>query len=296
MGVAWRWCLVTLEVVGCIALAWGFSKLLPHGDFWSESMFRAGPSRSVETPRWVVPWVLQLAILIPLAGTFLGRWKRADYGLVFSFPTLGECCSILVIRILVASIGILLIPGVAEGVWAPYAIRTQADLLVYVLWISPVVAGFGEELFFRGFVQGTWMGVNVAWGALATAVCFALLHGFQGILPLVAMHIPTGLLVAGVYARRRDLPSQIVGHALFDVVIFAELFLVHQHRGPSGPLAAGLFLACGAALFGLRRHVRSAFAATWGLLPALRADVRHAPFAIVACPALLWAYRFFSWR
>lgn len=260
-------------------------------------MFRSdGGGRSTETPRWVVVAVFQLAIVFPLARRVLGKWTRADFGLARNFETLGECCSIAVLRVLVASIGVLFIPGIAEAVWTPYGIRTHVDLLVYLLWISPIVAGLGEELFFRSYVQGGWMGVDVAWGAVAAAVSFALLHGFQGLLPLFAMHLPTGLLVVGVYARRRNLPSQVVGHALFDIVIFAELWMVHEHKVATGGLAACLFVACGVALVGLRRHVRSTFSATWDLLRGLRADVRNAPFAVLAGAALLAAYRFFSWR
>jgi membrane protease YdiL (CAAX protease family) len=296
-GRARGWFLVTLEILACLALACGIARILPHGGAWDASMFRPDePARFYETPRWAVTFVIEVAVLIPAARIFLGHWTRADFGLAHPFATLGECCSILVLRVLIASIGVLLIPGIAEAVWAPYAIRTQADLLVFVLWISPFVAGFGEEVLFRSYIQGAWMGVNVAWGAVAAAVAFALLHGFQGLVPLLGMHLPTGLLVVGVYAQRRDLPSQILGHALFDVVIFAELFAVHEGKVAKGPLAVGLFALCGVALFLLRRHVRSTFAATWDLLRSLRADLRHAPFAVLAGAALLAAFRFFSWR
>ena len=85
-----------------------------------------------------------------------------------------------------------------------------------------VLAGIGEELLFRGVVQG-WVGqqLGVVAGVLAGAVLFGLAHAMSVAYFLVATAL--GALFGVAYAVTDSLPLVMVWHAVYDLVVIAVL-------------------------------------------------------------------------
>lgn len=81
-----------------------------------------------------------------------------------------------------------------------------------------LVAPFGEEIFFRGFLYKSLRNRFSPWpAALISSVAFALVH----VSPILILSIfPVGVLLALVYERRQSLLAAMVAHAGFNLVGF----------------------------------------------------------------------------
>jgi hypothetical protein len=96
-----------------------------------------------------------------------------------------------------------------------------------------VAAGLGEELLFRGLVQGGlqgWMGEPYGWafGLAVASAAFGICHWLNAtyavITAVIAIHLGVVFLLVD------DLAAPIVAHALFDFV--AILYLTRETRSP----------------------------------------------------------------
>jgi uncharacterized protein len=100
-------------------------------------------------------------------------------------------------------------------------------------WISAVVlisGGFGEEIFFRGYLferLGRLLGPGkAALGAtvLLTSGLFAIAHYPDQGLPGVKQAAIMGLVFGGIFARRKQLWFLISAHAAFDLAAIALIY------------------------------------------------------------------------
>jgi hypothetical protein len=85
-----------------------------------------------------------------------------------------------------------------------------------------VLAGIGEELLFRGVIQG-WVGqhLGVVVGILAGAMVFGLAHAMSLAYFLVATAL--GAIFGVAYALTDSLQLVMVWHAVYDLVVIAVL-------------------------------------------------------------------------
>jgi membrane protease YdiL (CAAX protease family) len=89
-----------------------------------------------------------------------------------------------------------------------------------------LVAGFGEEVVFRGFVferLGRWRVPTVA-TVLLSAALFALAHVVGLSRDAVVQAGIVGLVYGAIYARTRSLWMLMVAHAVFDLVAVALIY------------------------------------------------------------------------
>ena len=99
------------------------------------------------------------------------------------------------------------------------------------IWMMIVVAGFGEEVVFRGYLferLGKLLG-SAMWAqpliVLSTAVGFGLAHySNQGIAGVEQATI-VGLVFGAIFARTRRLWMLMTAHAAFDLTALAMIFL-----------------------------------------------------------------------
>jgi uncharacterized protein len=125
-------------------------------------------------------------------------------------------------RVLIFISGVLptLIPDRAGNIEAVYANRgALSPVVVGVLLFFPI--GFGEEIFWRGFVQARF---SQKWGPPAAFALTTLLY--------VGVHVPTGnpvlilaaftcgLFWGGIYMAFGKLVPALVSHMLWDPAIF----------------------------------------------------------------------------
>src|SRR6266516_977501 len=87
-----------------------------------------------------------------------------------------------------------------------------------------VVAPFGEELFFRGFLyKGLRRRRSIPVSVLVSSVAFGLVHGYPLlILPLAVV----GAGLALVYERRQGLHASMIAHATFNLLGFFTILMI----------------------------------------------------------------------
>lgn len=101
----------------------------------------------------------------------------------------------------------------------------QGTLLQFALTllVAGLVVPFGEELLFRGVLY-TWLrrwGVVVA--MVVSALIFGLNHGINVVFPATAI---LGLLLALAYERSGSIWPGVVGHILYNLLVFSAARLL----------------------------------------------------------------------
>ena len=119
----------------------------------------------------------------------------------------------------------------APAVNAPYHYLVgNADALPWIIVTVLVNGGFGEEVFFRGYlfervVALLGRGRAALTGAiLLSTALFAAAHYQDQRLPGVEQAVMTGLVFGGIYAWRRQIWFLIVAHAVFDLAAIAMIY------------------------------------------------------------------------
>ncbi|MFM8573607.1 MAG: lysostaphin resistance A-like protein [Pirellula sp.] len=98
------------------------------------------------------------------------------------------------------------------------------NLSVPELLLLSLSAGIGEELLFRGLIQGWWLSLyeNATFmealpGMLVSAICFGFAHPLSKTYIVIAFF--AGLLFAILYWATGDLLACVLAHAIYDAII-----------------------------------------------------------------------------
>ncbi len=98
------------------------------------------------------------------------------------------------------------------------------------------VAGFVEEIIFRGYLQrqiGALTG-NIYAGLVLSAAVFGASHGYEGTRRMIVIFV-YGMMFGFLALWRKSLRPGMMAHALHDSVAGAVLFYVARHGFPSMP-------------------------------------------------------------
>lgn len=192
-----------MKTIGGIVLAvlgWAFTFGLEWGNFWVKIgitvLCVAGYSILCQRPRIAFRWSsLALGVISAalLYGVFWAGNALAPYVVPGARGHVGG------------------IYGLGEG-----SSRTWIFLLLFF------VTGPGEEIFWRGFLQGRLMGkLGTFWGYAAAALIYGGVHIFSRNPMLVLAALVAGAFWGAQYLWRRDLLALIVSHSLWSATIFA---------------------------------------------------------------------------
>ena len=106
-----------------------------------------------------------------------------------------------------------------QQVGAIYDLRHGGNPAVIAALLLLVI-GPGEEIFWRGLVQRTWMErFGPVGGWLLTSAVYGLIHVMSANIMLVLAALVAGLLWGYAYLRMRALWPLIVSHALWNVAV-----------------------------------------------------------------------------
>jgi len=140
--------------------------------------------------------------------------------------------------------GLLLLLSLIPGLFPEDLGKQMADLYDFasgfswpVLLALSVLAGAGEELLFRGAIQGWVSGVaGVSTGIAVSAVLFGLVHWVSFTYFLVATGL--GIVFGTAYALSGSLVLVMIWHAVYDVIaIFCLLRFPHWFGLPPRPVS-----------------------------------------------------------
>lgn len=128
----------------------------------------------------------------------------------------------IVLKLLMKSVVMPLL-GASELNHAYQYLVGNTAALPEMLFTVVVIAGFGEELVYRGFLFNrlSVLAGSGAWGkaavVLLTSALFGVVHRFDQGLPGVQQATVVGLVFGSIFAVTRQLWPLIVAHAAFDV-------------------------------------------------------------------------------
>lgn len=148
--------------------------------------------------------------------------KSVFYGLLGTLP-------LFLIFIAMESMPVAAIQKIREMLLetiAPYLYRHHwTDLLILA-----AIAGFSEEILFRGVIQ-PWM--ENSWGMqaglLASSVLFGLLHAITPLYALLATCVSIYLGLFLDYGGERNLLTPVVVHAMYDFLVFLAIMKTYKN-------------------------------------------------------------------
>jgi len=205
----------------------------------------------------VAPWAPYYVVYAALATYVPLRWKMYQFGSPRGYHwwawaacpviaiVLQAVCSVIVniwyARVVVAIDGperladpIIAVPAMFDALFVAASEHTGLSLPVAKwLYLGFIVAwaGLGEELYFRGYVQGMLRRHHSARYSIAVAtLLFAVRHYVQMLLlpqyPIFAasawvlMAVPLGIVTGLIYEKTRSLWLPVVIHYLFNIIPF----------------------------------------------------------------------------
>ena len=196
-----------------------------------------------------------LFFIIPLSILATRRRTRADYGLVFAEPRWHARLGVMLVIVLV------IVPLVIEAIFGRLALnRMFAAFPLSTIVFHFVFSSFGEELFFRGFVQGElnlafgrrWKFAGVAFGPglVVAALIFAAGHAFRRDAVDVQQFIATGIFAvfAGLLRERT---GGVVAPAMLHATIDLNWHFLRLDR----VLKVAQFVCTGVAFFFVLRLI-----------------------------------------
>lgn len=161
------------------------------------------------------------------------RWKE-----IIGFPTLARFPTEVVIGGLMG-IGVRIVAGIVSAIVVyllgsatgadvsiPEQVTSDLKPAAFVLFAiyAVLVAPITEEFVFRGLLYRSIRDRRgVATGAIISAFLFGLVHfvpggNWQGVLALQLTMVITGVGLALIYERRKNLVADIAGHAAFNLI------------------------------------------------------------------------------
>jgi membrane protease YdiL (CAAX protease family) len=111
------------------------------------------------------------------------------------------------------------------------SLEGNLPLFVLLIPLTWLFAGFGEEVFYRGYLMtrfAQFMGeTRVAWiiALVAQAALFGAAHSNQGLTGIVGITVVGLFFGAATLIWGRNLWPAIIAHALVDTLIFTRLYL-----------------------------------------------------------------------
>src|ERR1700719_64083 len=195
--------------------------IVRHGVLYFSPTLTVSAAIWTESLMWVCVAALCLIIRrgekLPFSSVGLGtyRWtKSLGWGLVITIAI-----------IVVGSIPdvIALLSHYHENQFA----QQLTQLPVWILTLSCVRGGVGEELFFRGYAieRLEALGLSRFWAAAIPVLIFSIGHWTSG-WPNIIVAFLIGSVLAAFYLWRRDLLANMIAHFLVDFigVVVARLF------------------------------------------------------------------------
>jgi membrane protease YdiL (CAAX protease family) len=107
-----------------------------------------------------------------------------------------------------------------QQITSVYQLGKNTDYAVISLVL--VVAGIGEELLWRGFLQQNLTQLfSAKLGYIITSLIYAGVHIWTGNLILVLAALTAGLFWGYLYWKNKSLMQVIISHVLWDLLVFA---------------------------------------------------------------------------
>ena len=213
----------------------GLPTFLPINELTTEPMAPPkpspplGPDNSALT--YAVLLELSLGLSAILIGLFLGVNPRQDLPAWWDGPAIVKSLGIGVLVGSAFALGMELVSRlpIRSMQKLERSMQSQLHLLLGPMSVPDLLllslsAGIGEELLFRGLIQGWWMSLSETLsfleslpGMAISAVCFGFAHPLSK--TYIVLATLAGFLFAILYWATRDLLACVLAHAIYDAII-----------------------------------------------------------------------------
>lgn len=213
----------------------GLPTFLPINELTTEPMAPPkpspplGPDNSALT--YAVLLELSLGLSAILIGLFLGVNPRQDLPAWWDGPAILKSLGIGLLVGSAFALGMELVSRlpIRSMQKLERSMQSQLHLLLGPMSVPDLLllslsAGIGEELLFRGLIQGWWMSLSETQsfleslpGMAISAVCFGFAHPLSK--TYIVLATLAGFLFAILYWATRDLLACVLAHAIYDAII-----------------------------------------------------------------------------
>lgn len=213
----------------------GLPTFLPINELTTEPMAPPkpspplGPDNSALT--YAVLLELSLGLSAILIGLFLGVNPRQDLPAWWDGPAIVKSLGIGLLVGSAFALGMELVSRlpIRSMQKLERSMQSQLHLLLGPMSVPDLLllslsAGIGEELLFRGLIQGWWMSLSETQsfleslpGMALSAVCFGFAHPLSK--TYIVLATLAGFLFAILYWATRDLLACVLAHAIYDAII-----------------------------------------------------------------------------
>lgn len=194
----------------------------------------------------------------PLVAFLYLRWRGLNRSFLrVSWPSISDLA--WVVGGYVVAFGLLVGATVALQYFSVETASNQAAqtaqqapwIIPYLIPLQFLLVGPGEELLFRGIVQGTlrehfgkWSAILLASAAFAPAHILALTGSLQAALASIAVLFVPSIVFGYVYERTGNLAAPILLHGCYNATIFTLMYVAAKYapQGASGLLGVGFGL------------------------------------------------------
>ncbi len=154
--------------------------------------------------------------LVGLAGLVIGAWAGVPWGRVFAYDLQAILLGVGAGLVMFLVHLLLMFPGGEKNplyrwIYRPFARALLKPLKLLGLediFIIACISGFGEEIFFRGFLQ--WQ-----FGLIPASIIFGVIHIWgKKAIPYALYAIAMGFYLGGLYIYTDNIWTPILGHLI----------------------------------------------------------------------------------
>ena len=230
---------------------------------------------SRDTPAFILAVALGIVLGPMLLRRLLGGWPPVRLGGRSLVPARDSLLAGLLVAAALTLWSRLLMwvdPEILMPAWRSFGVTRTAEMWAAVLYVSPLAAALPEEIFFRGYAQGTLMTrLGRPWALLLIATVFSLAHAGQGPASVLLAIFPAALALGMLYDRTGSILAPLVAHVTVNTLAFLQFGCTAFYPRWGTTVITAITLACIALLVAARHRLPAAV--TCGRL--LAADLRR---------------------
>ncbi len=181
-----------------------------------------------------------IGLAIALITLWAIKWDWAYFGLgdikwISSIiPSLGYTLMIILLNDILLEPWVEIITQKAVDLSSFSSLHNNITRLLFVLTLTWIVAGFGEEFFYRGYIMNRIAHLlgnnNKAWiiATILSSLVFGIVHAYQGISGMITTGVVGLILALAFYKNKNNLWVGILTHGIYDTYGLTMIYLGNE--------------------------------------------------------------------
>ena len=176
-------------------------------------------------------------------------------------------------------------PEILMPAWRSFGVTRPAELWAAIFYVTPLAAALPEEIFFRGYGQGSLLlRLGRPWALLIMAMSFSLAHSSQGPAAVLLAILPAALALGLLYDGTGSILAPLAAHVLTNALAFLQIGCSTFYPRWESIIITTVTVSCLALLMAAWRHLPQAWIAARLLLVGLARDRTGMGLALTCLP------------